>query len=99
MRWMNVHTLYLQKGALKGPHCEDLAMIRLKEDDRDKYLRARFDRWRAEPGADNMKAKKKILQSLEFVRIVPKETGPLEERYKSVVDRKTGTSDDIILED
>lgn len=91
--WPKVETLYLMKTALKGQQKEDKALIRIKEEDREKALRQKFDDWKKKAGADSK------LTNLEFVVVVDKETQPQNpnDRYKGVQERKTGLVEDILL--
>lgn len=68
-------------------------MIRIKEGDHEVALRKLFETWKKEAGQDQK------LTALEFVRVVEQEpaTKSIEDRYRSVEDRKTGLAEDIIL--
>lgn len=92
--WPNVETLYLTKAAVKGISKGEKAVIRMKEGEHETTLRKRFDEWKKGDGLE------KKMATLEFVFIVDKEpeTKARKDRYSSVEDRNTGSSDDIILD-
>ncbi|KAI0108698.1 hypothetical protein GGR51DRAFT_123723 [Nemania sp. FL0031] len=91
--WPNVETLFMMKPAVKGLDQSDKAMIRIKEGDHELALRKHFESWKKGVGQDHK------LRTLEFVRVVAKEAGTknIQDRYKSVEDRKTGLAEDIVL--
>ncbi|KAJ2992827.1 hypothetical protein NUW58_g2037 [Xylaria curta] len=91
--WPNVSTLFMMKPAVRGLNQSDKAMIRIKEGDHELALRKHFEAWKKESG-QNQK-----LTTLEFVRVVEQEPGTkrIQDRYQSVVDRRTGLVEDIVL--
>ncbi|KAI0431840.1 hypothetical protein F5Y09DRAFT_330047 [Xylaria sp. FL1042] len=91
--WQNVETLFMMKPAVKGLNQSDKAMIRIKEGDHEMSLRKLFETWKKGPG-QSLK-----LKTLEFVRVVEQEpeTKNIQDRYRSVEDRKTGLVEDIVL--
>ncbi|RWA13021.1 hypothetical protein EKO27_g2089 [Xylaria grammica] len=91
--WPNVETLFMMKPAIRGVDASDKAMIRIKEGDHELALRKLFETWKKGEG-QGLK-----LTTLEFVRVVEQEaeTKNPKDRYQSVVDRKTGLVEDIVL--
>ncbi|KAI1308863.1 hypothetical protein F5Y03DRAFT_393232 [Xylaria venustula] len=91
--WQNVETLFMMKQAVKGLNQSDKAMIRIKEGNQELALRKLFETWKKGPGLEQK------LKTLEFVRVVEKEREikNINDRYKSVEDRRTGLAEDIIL--
>ncbi|KAI0977145.1 hypothetical protein F4678DRAFT_412002 [Xylaria arbuscula] len=91
--WQNVETLFMMKQAVKGLNQGDKAMIKIKEGDQELALRKLFETWKKGPGLELK------LKALEFVRVVEQEpeTKNINDRYKSVEDRRTGLAEDIIL--
>lgn len=91
--WPNVNTIYLMRTAIKGDNPREKAMIRIEEGEHENNLRKRFSDWKKGDG------KEKAIQTIEFVTVVDKESDsiPLKDRYKSVQNRKTNISEDIII--
>ncbi|KAI8952756.1 hypothetical protein F4801DRAFT_203590 [Xylaria longipes] len=91
--WPNVNTLFMMKPAVRGLDRSDKAMIRIKEGDYELALRKQFEAWKKEDGRGEK------ITTLEFVRVVEQEpaTKNIKDRYQSVVDRKTGLVEDIVL--
>jgi len=93
--WPNVETLYMMRRALRGPHPEEKAMLRIAEGPRELTLRERFEVWKKQsPLGKNSK-----LIQLEFVIVVRKEPGTTEIRFRylPVTERSTGRIQDVIL--
>ncbi|KAI1814543.1 hypothetical protein GGS20DRAFT_408235 [Poronia punctata] len=91
--WPNIETLFMMRNAIRGLNCEEKAMIRIKENDHMLFLRKEFDKWKLSGG------KESTLTKLEFVQVVKREEelGTVGGRYLSVMARKTGLPEDIII--
>ncbi|KAI1352072.1 hypothetical protein F5Y01DRAFT_98623 [Xylaria sp. FL0043] len=91
--WQNVETLFMMKPAVRGLNQSDKAMIRIKEGDHEMSLRKLFETWKKGAGQNQN------LKTLEFVRVVEQEPEikNIQDRYRSIEDRKTGLVEDIVL--
>jgi hypothetical protein len=93
--WPNVETLYMMKRVLRRSHPEEMAMLRISEGPHELTLRERFEGWKKQ---SPLGQSSKLIQ-LEFVMVVRKElaTTGVMFRYQSVMSRRTGHVQDIIL--
>ncbi|KAH7033465.1 uncharacterized protein B0I36DRAFT_109482 [Microdochium trichocladiopsis] len=91
MSWPNVETIYMTRQSFTGADQKPKALIRVAEDEHEKRVYQRFLQWKKSNGQGNK------VQRVEFVVVVHREEGKLQDRYQSVVQRKSGDPSDIVI--
>jgi len=91
LSWPNVEVIYMTRESFIGDDRKPKALIRIAENDHEKWVHQRFLYWKKTEGRNNK------IQKIEFVTVVHREEGKLEDRYQNVAIRKTGGPSDVLL--